>query len=44
LNVFFGVFLITIGEIKEKPLLTIPEKPYQNLPDFLQRATARVAP
>jgi hypothetical protein len=28
-------------EIEEKPLPTIPEKLYQDLPDFLQRATAK---
>jgi hypothetical protein len=30
-------------EIEEKPLPTIPEKLYQSLPDFLQRATAKAA-
>jgi len=30
-----------LGETEEKPLPTIPETLYQNLPDFLKRATAK---
>jgi len=30
-----------IGDLEEKPLPTIPETLYQNLPDFLLRATAK---